>query len=83
MNALLRCMAAGLTMAGLTACTGTHQVAKTQVQPQQSMPVQAQGDRSVVDTRYVAQVEHVARRRGVEVKWVNPPRKRPAEVARR
>jgi hypothetical protein len=27
-----------------------------------------------VDSRYVARVEAIARSRGVEVEWVNPPR---------
>lgn len=30
----------------------------------------------VDDAAYVAQVEHSARDRGVEVRWVNPPQKR-------
>lgn len=28
------------------------------------------------DTEYIAAVEQIAQRRGVEVKWVNPPTKR-------
>lgn len=30
------------------------------------------------DTAYIAVVEHIAHRRGIEVVWVNPPTKRPA-----
>jgi hypothetical protein len=30
----------------------------------------------VDDAAYIAQVEHVARSRGVSVRWVNPPQKR-------
>lgn len=29
------------------------------------------------DVEYIAAVEEIARRRGTEVKWVNPPTKRP------
>jgi protein involved in sex pheromone biosynthesis len=29
-----------------------------------------------VDSEYVAYVEHVARKRGIDVHWVNPPRER-------
>ena len=30
----------------------------------------------VDDAAYIAQVEHMARNRGVSVRWVNPPQKR-------
>jgi hypothetical protein len=30
----------------------------------------------VDDSAYIAQVEHMARARGVSVHWVNPPQKR-------
>ena len=30
----------------------------------------------VDDAAYIAQVEHIARDRGVAVRWVNPPQKR-------
>lgn len=36
-----------------------------------------------VDAAYVARVESVARQRGVEVKWVNPPRAQDRKVAQR
>lgn len=36
----------------------------------------------VDDTAYVAQVEHSARDRGVEVRWVNPPQKRVPDAAK-
>lgn len=82
MNALLRCTAVALSIAGLSACTSTHEVVKSEARPQQAAPAQAQGDYKPVDALYVARVEHAARTRGVEVKWVNPPRKR-QDVARR
>ena len=88
MNALLRCAAVALSIAGLSACTSTHEVVKSEARPQQAAPAQAQaqaqaqGDYKPVDALYVARVEHAARTRGVEVKWVNPPRKR-QDVARR
>ncbi len=33
-------------------------------------------NRIVDDSAYIAQVEHMARTRGVSVRWVNPPQKR-------
>ena len=33
------------------------------------------------DLAYIARVEQVARRRGVQVHWVNPPREREQHVA--
>jgi uncharacterized lipoprotein YajG len=35
------------------------------------------------DAVYVATVEAIAKRRGVEVRWVNPPREADRQVARR
>ncbi|MFC0716191.1 hypothetical protein [Luteimonas padinae] len=35
-----------------------------------------QGERILTDAEYVANVERVARDRGVVVQWVNPPQKR-------
>ncbi len=36
-----------------------------------------------VDAAYVARVESIARQRGVEVKWVNPPRNHDRKIAQR
>lgn len=36
-----------------------------------------------VDEAYVSQVESIARKRGVDVHWVNPPRLAQQEVAKR
>lgn len=36
-----------------------------------------------VDDAYVSQVEAIARKRGVDVHWVNPPRMEHQEVAKR
>ena len=33
-------------------------------------------DQVVDDAAYIAQVEHMARDRGVSVRWINPPQKR-------
>ena len=35
----------------------------------------------VDDAAYVAAVEHIARERGIDVRWVNPPQKRVPEKA--
>lgn len=73
MNMLLRFACAGLLLAGLGACTSTHYLAEARPDPK-AAPVSAA--QSMPDARYIATVEYVARRRGVEVVWVNPPRKR-------
>lgn len=39
------------------------------------------GHSSQADLAYVARVEQIARRRGVQVHWVNPPRDRDRAVA--
>jgi outer membrane biogenesis lipoprotein LolB len=58
--------AAALT---LTACATTADRSAARVAPQRS---------GTMDThhQYVAQVEAVARRRGIDVKWINMPVKR-------
>jgi len=69
MNTLLRCCITGIAAAGLAACA-SHGTMRHQ-------PVAA-ADASGrnYDVEYVQMVEHVARRRGVDVQWVNPPKKR-------
>lgn len=39
-------------------------------------PTRQSNERVVIDTDRVAQVEKVARETGVDVTWINPPRKR-------
>ena len=64
-----------ISVAGLCACAGTPQ------RVSQAPPPAPSVDRPgavVSDSEYIAYVERVARRRGIEVKWVNPPTKRVA-----
>lgn len=77
MNAMLRIVASLLAVAGLAACASTRSPVAT------APPSGFEGTtpaRTVVatDAEYVARVEHIARRRGILVQWVNPPIKRVA-----
>lgn len=63
MNVLSRAAIVLLSVAGLAACATTDQTAE--VSP---------GTRTIVtDEAYIGAVEQIARRRGIEVMWVNPP----------
>ena len=69
MNTLLRCCipcAAALLMAACASHGTMHS------QPAAAATTQ---DGFEQDTQYMQAVEYVARRRGVEVRWVNPPLK--------
>ena len=70
MNALLRTAVLSLSVLGLAACAGMHERSDTTYVAPQRAP--SSMDRDEV---YMAQVERIARRRGVEVIWVNVPRK--------
>lgn len=72
MNASLR-MVVLLSAVGLSACAGMESKS-TYVEPRAP---------SIMDTdeAYVGYVERVARRRGLEVVWVNVPRKTAEQVA--
>ena len=69
MNTLLRCCTAAATIVVLTACAhhGTMRH-----QPAAAAPSAGDGQNG----EYIQAVEYTARRRGVEVHWVNPPVKR-------
>ena len=73
MNASLR-MAVLLSVVGLSACAGME--SKTTYVPEPKAP-------SIMDAdeEYMAYVERVARRRGLEVVLVNLPRKTPDQIA--
>ena len=73
MNALLRIAVLSLSGLGLAACAGIHGRPDTAYVAPQRAP-------SVMDSDevYIAQVERIARRRGVEVIWVKVPHKRVA-----
>ena len=70
MNALLRTAILSLPVLGLAACAGMQERSDTAYVAPQRAP-------SVMDSDevYIAQVERIARRRGVVVIWVNVPRK--------
>lgn len=72
MNALLRSVAVGVMIAGLSACAST----RNQVATSPKVVPQHQTGMLVVDSQYVSYVERTARTRGVDVKWVNPPLRR-------
>ncbi|HEY0502790.1 MAG TPA: hypothetical protein VGD42_04765 [Lysobacter sp.] len=74
MNASCRMAVLSLVVLGLSACAGTQ--TRTTYVPEPNPP-------SIMDTdeAYMAYVERVARRRGIEVVWVNVPRKTAEQVA--
>ena len=64
MNRLSRIVVVSLSVAGLAACASMDEQS-ARVSPQ-SVPIDA-------DAAYMSRVEQIARRRGIEVVWVNPP----------
>ena len=75
MNALLRTAVLSLSVLGLAACAGMHERSdSTYVAPQRA-PSSMDSDEV-----YMAQVERIARLRGIEVIWVNMPRKSVARL---
>ena len=70
MNTCLRVAVLTVAALGMTACTGMQQRSDVAFVPPQRSP-------SILDedALYVARVEQIARRRGVDVVWVNLPRK--------
>lgn len=72
MNAYLRVAVLSLSVLGLSACAGS-QTKSSYVEPSLSKHAVAGMTR---DERYVSAVERVAKRRGIEVVWVNPPDRR-------
>lgn len=74
MNRLLRCTSMSLAALGLAACASPHGGAGYGAAPVRSPPaVQGAFER---DAAYIDYVERTARRRGIDVRWVNPPVKR-------
>ena len=53
----------------LTGCAGTHETVR------QDPPMSPAGS-IVQDDQYVSVVENIAKQRGIQVTWVNPPKKR-------
>jgi len=70
MSAFVRTVVLPLSVLSLAACTGMQQKSDSAfVAPQRARIMDT-------DQAYVHAVEHVARRRGIEVVWVNLPQKR-------
>lgn len=63
MNVFPRIAVLGLAVAGLAACASTDDQA-ARVSPQPTIDA---------DAAYMSRVEELARRRGIEVVWINPP----------
>lgn len=63
-----------ISVLGLSACAGTQSVSRASPPP---APAAKPGTISN-DGEYITRVEQIARRRGIEVQWVNPPTKRVA-----
>ena len=74
MNASCRMAVLSLAVLGLAACAGTQ--TRTTYVPEPK-PASIMDN----DEAYMAYVERVARRRGIEVVWVNLPRKTADQVA--
>lgn len=73
MNKFLKIVAVSLVVALLPACSSTQKAAYGNA-PMQSEVI-------VVDARYVALVESMAKQRGTRVMWVNTPVKRVVATA--
>jgi len=75
MKAPLRIAVLSLSVLGLSACTSSMDKS-AYVEPARVMnPGEVRIER---DAAYIAYVERTARRRGIQVQWVNPPTKRVA-----
>lgn len=77
MNAMLRTAVLSLSVLGLAACAGMHERSDSSYVSPQRAP-------SIIedDDAYVARVESIALRRGIDVVWVNMPRKPVARMAK-
>jgi len=73
MGRMLRMVVLSISALGLCACAGTPQRV-SQAPP----PVVGKPGLFVADGEYITRVEQMARRRGIDVQWVNPPTKRVA-----
>ncbi len=72
MNASLKVALLSLSIFGLAACAG-HSTKSAYVPPQKAPSIMDN------DEVYMATVERIARRRGIDVTWVNLPRKQLAK----
>ncbi len=75
MNAIPGIAVVSLALAGLAGCTGAD-TKSAYVAPSAVDGNPVTETRTRPDGRYIAEVEHLARQRGVRVHWVNPPERR-------
>lgn len=70
MRTSFRISAVSFAVVFLGACAGTQEMTST------GSPASETQDKPelTADQRYIAQVERIAKRRGIHVTWVNPPR---------
>lgn len=73
MNASLRMAVLSLAVLGLSACAGME-TKSASAEPREPSLIDPDSD-------YISRVEEIARRRGVEVNWVNPPTLSERQVA--
>mgnify|MGYP000865277614 CR=1 FL=1 len=64
MKAVVHIALASSVLALLAGCAGTHEMTKAPA-PQQTLTAEQQ---------YIAYVERIAKRRGIHLTWVNPPK---------
>ncbi len=74
MNASYRMAVLSLAILGLAACAGSQTKSTYVPEPKPSSITDP-------DEAYIAYVERIAQRRGIEVVWVNSPKKSAAQVA--
>lgn len=79
MKTLLRITALSLGLLLLVGCASTQKT--TYRDAPSSRPQQQIMEYTGHDARYMAMVEDMARERGIQVVWVNPPRKQAPAVA--
>ena len=75
MNAKFSIAILSLSLVGLAACSSAG-TKSAYVAPQKVGHATTKQVRDVPDAQYVAEVDWIARHRGVRVQWVNPPMKR-------
>ncbi|MDR6842435.1 hypothetical protein [Pseudoxanthomonas sacheonensis] len=76
MKTLLRITALSLGLLLLVGCASTQKTTYRDTVPKQQV-MEYTGH----DARYMAMVEEMAKERGIQVVWVNPPRKHAPAVA--
>lgn len=75
MKTLLRITTLSLGLLLLVGCASTQKTTYRDAQPPQTVGY------NEPDARYMSIVEGMARQRGIQVVWVNPPRKQAPTVA--